>query len=65
MQGKYYEHIEKDPRLTASAPDEKIDLKSLGHFKRDFATQKTMLPDKDVRVKRASKGVDKYVEKML
>ena len=39
-------------------------MKSLGHFRKTFATQQTMLPDKDVRVKTASPGVDKYCVKM-
>jgi len=62
--GKFPENIDKDPRLSALA-DDKIDLKSLPQYKGGFSSQKTMLPDKDVRVKRASAKVDKYVDKMI
>lgn len=61
--GKFYDNIEKDPRDTVGA-DDKIDLKSLPQYQ-GLSTQKTMLPDKDVTVKQASKKVDKWVDKML
>ena len=63
INGKYYTNIDKDPRDTTTA-DEKIDLKTLGHFRKTFATQQTMLPGDNIRVKTASKGVDKYCVKM-
>lgn len=47
--GRYYDHIERDPREFMQA-DEKVDLKTLPQYK-GLSTQKTMLPDKDVRVK--------------
>lgn len=50
--------------MTATA-DEKIDLKTLGGYKAGLSSQKTMLPDKDVRVKVASKSVDKYCARMV
>ena len=64
LNGKYYQNIDKDPRETNTA-DEKIDLKTLGKFRKTFATQQTMLPGDNIRVKTASKGVDKYCDKML
>ena len=64
MAGKFPENIQKDPRDSVMS-DEKVDLKSLGLYKAGLSSQKTMLPDKDVRVKRASKSVDKYCEKMI
>ena len=45
---KYYNHIERDPREFMQA-DEKVDLKTLPQYK-GLSTQKTMLPDKEVRV---------------
>ena len=63
VNGKYYKNIDKDPRETTTA-DEKIDLKTLGHFRKTFATQKTLMPGDNIRVKTASKGVDKYMMRM-
>ena len=37
VNGKYYKNIDKDPRETTTS-DEKIDLKTLGHFRKTFAT---------------------------
>lgn len=38
VQGKYYKNIDLDPRDSKHA-DEKIDLKTLGAYRKTFATQ--------------------------
>ena len=63
-QGKYYPNIEVDPRDSV-LPDDKIDLKSVPGYKPGFSSQKTMIADDKVRVKRLNPKADKYIKKMV